>query len=161
MDTTQAFPVRLFTEAFALLARYRDVEALQRHVAARRPRLIAASAVLLVVGVACGAGSFVFLAEASSWLALPALMLAPFVALGSIFVEFFVFFSWVEARAIARALGRRLRFGPPPQVPWVAAGLLVFLPLAMLAAAAPGVGLVIVLLGAATPLLYARYDPRG
>lgn len=177
METTrQALPLRLLNEALGLAARFRDVEGLQRYLAKRRPLVLAASAAMLVSGLACAAGVFMFLAESSAWLALPALILAPFVALGSLFVQFYVFFSWLEGRALARALGhragpppgalgawlaRKLRvdLGSPPPVPWPAAAILVVLPLAMLAVVAPLLAAALLVAAVATPLLYARLDP--
>ena len=166
---------KLVEDALALAARFRDVEGLQRHVANRKPLLNGAAAALLILGLACGAGVFIFLAGLRTWLTLPAVLAAPLVTLGSLFVLFFVFFSWIEGRALAQALGHRtgrapgpiakwlrkkLRadLGAMPAIPWLPAGLLVFLPLALLVAAAPVAGIAIILVAVATPIVYARLD---
>ena len=166
---------KVVEDALALAARFRDVEGLSRHAARRKPLLQAASAVLVLLGFACGAGVFIFLAGLRTWLTLPAVLVAPLVALGSLFVLFFVFFSWIEGRALAQALGHRA--GPPPgpiarwlrkklradlgampPVPWLPAALLVFLPFALLLAGAPLAGIAMLLVALATPIVYARLD---
>jgi hypothetical protein len=166
---------RLVEEALSLAARFRDVEGLSRHAARRKPLLQGAAAALVLLGLACGAGVFIFLAGLRTWLTLPAVLFAPLVALGSLFVLFFVFFSWIEGRALAQALGhrtgpapgplarwlrRKLRadLGAMPAIPWLTAGLLVFLPLALLLAAAPLAGIAVILVAVATPIVYARLD---
>lgn len=166
---------KLVEDALALAARFRDVEGLSRHAARRKTLLQGAAAALLLLGFACGAGVFMFLAGLRTWLTLPAVLFAPLVALGSLSVLFFVFFSWIEGRALAQALGHRtgprpgsarrwvekkLRadLGALPAIPWLPAGLLVFLPLGLLLAAAPLAGIAVILVAVATPLAYARLD---
>lgn len=166
---------RLVTDALALAGRFRDAEGLRRHVLVRKPLLQGAAAVLVLLGLACGAGVFLFLAGLRTWLTLPGVLLAPLVALGSLFVLFYVFFAWIEARALALALrqhprrgsigawvARKLRaeLGAMPAVPWLAAALFVGLPFALLAAAAPAAAVVLALVAAATPLAYAHLDAR-
>lgn len=165
---------KLVDDALALAARFRDVEPLSRHVARRKPLLQGASAVLVLLGLGCGAGVFAFLAGLSTALTLPAVLLAPLVALASVAVILYVFFSWIEARALAQSLGhrtapssfvetwlrRKLRADlvARPQVPWLAAALCVALPLALMAAASLLAALALVVLGIATPIVYARLD---
>jgi hypothetical protein len=168
-------PTPKFVEdALALAARYKQVDALRRHAAQRKPLLQGASAVLVLLGLACGAGVFVFFAGSGGWVALPAMMVSPIVALGALFVLFYVFFSWVEARALAHALGHRagrasaleawlrrkarIDLLARPAVPWIPAALMVALPIGLLVAAAPGAGIALLVLAAAAPLVYARLD---
>lgn len=166
---------QVVTDAFALAGRFRDVQGLQRHAANRKPLLQGAGAVLVLLGLACGAGVFVFLAGLRTWLTLPAMAIAPLVALGSVFVLFYVFFSWVENRALAQALGHRtgpapgrlqrriekklrLSLGAMPALPWLPFSAFVLLPFALLLDAAPGAGIFVLLVALATPLVYARLD---
>lgn len=166
---------KLVEDALALSARFRDVEGLSRHAAQRKPLLQGVSAVLVLLGLGCGAGVFIFLAGLRTWLTLPAVLVAPLVALGSLLVIFFVFFSWIEGRALAQALGhgtgpapgplarwlrKKLRadLGAVPAIPWLPTGLLVFLPLTLLVAAAPPGGILVILIAVATPVVYARLD---
>ncbi len=118
---------------------------------------------------------FVFLAGLRTWLTLPAMAIAPLVALGSLFVLFYVFFSWIEGRALAQALGHRtgpapgalqrwvekklrVSLGSMPALPWLPFALFIVLPLVLLLAAAPGAGILVLLFALATPLAYARLD---
>jgi len=166
---------KVIEDALALSARFRDVEGLSRHVAGRKPLLQGAAAALAVLGAGCGAGVFVYLAGLSTSLTLPAVLLAPLVTLGSLFVIFFVFFSWIEGRALAQALGHRtgprpgplarwlrkkLRadLGSMPPVPWLPAALFVAGPLILLILAAPVAAVLLLLIGAAIPIVYARLD---
>jgi hypothetical protein len=165
---------RVLEDAVALAARFKHVDSLRRHALQRKPLLQGASAVLVLLGLACGAGVFVFFGGSGGWLALPAMMLAPVVALGALFVLFYIFFSWVEARALAQALGHRtgrasalerwlrrkarIDLLARPAVPWIPAVLLVALPFALLVAAAPAAGIALILVAIAGPLAYARLD---
>src|SRR5258706_16400705 len=107
-----------------------------RHYVTRRMQLVAPAVLLfLATSVACTAASIVFVAGArSSFLVLLALLCAPVVLVGSLFVELYVFFSWLEGRALARAyhrsappggpirawLARKLKadLGAIPRIPW-------------------------------------------
>jgi hypothetical protein len=95
-------------------------------------------------------------------LALPGMLLAPFVLVGSLFVQAFVFFSWLESRALAQALGRRSKkpfdFGQLPRVPWALAVLLLVLPLLILAAVSPTAALILILLAILITVSFARFD---
>src|SRR5258706_249167 len=89
-----------------------------RHYVTRRMQLVAPAVLLfLATSVACTAASIVFVAGArSSFLVLLALLCAPVVLVGSLFVELYVFFSWLEGRALALAYHRhevapRISFG--------------------------------------------------
>jgi hypothetical protein len=119
-------------------------------------------ALFVLVSVACAAGVVIFLAERHAMLALPGMVLAPFVLVGSFFVEAFAFFSWLEARALAQALGRRERqpfdFGQLPRVPWVLAALFLFVPLLVLAAVSATAALVLILLAVLIIVAIARFD---
>ncbi|MGH8629190.1 MAG: hypothetical protein ACREU7_00290, partial [Burkholderiales bacterium] len=125
--------------------------------------------------VTCAVATLVFLGDIHPLLALPALLLLPVVLLGSLLVQFYVFFSWLENRALARALARRSRpaqgfaaqwlekkagvdLGTPPPVPWILAALVLFVPLVMLASFALEFALGLVVLAILAPIVYARFD---
>ena len=48
--------------------------------------------------------------------------------------------------------------GPFPPVPWILAALVLFVPLALLAAAWLSAALSVILLGILMPVLYAKFD---
>ena len=106
-------------------------------------------------------------------LVLLAILLAPFVLIGSFFVQMYVFGAWLENRALAQALhhsprrsgplAARLRkagidMGTLPPVPWALAALFLFLPLAMLTEALPKLGFSLIALLVVAPFVYARLD---
>jgi hypothetical protein len=182
METKAPKPIviptpRFVEEALALAARFREVEGLSRHAVRRKPLLQGASAALVLLGLGCGAGVFLFLAGLRTWLTLPAVLVAPLVTLGTLAVLFYMFFSWIEARALVQALGHRtapsslvetfLRkkvradLMARPQVPWLMAALFVALPYALLFLAAPLAAIALALVAAAIPILYARFDQPG
>jgi hypothetical protein len=102
------------------------------------------------------------------------LLLAPFVLIGNLLVQAYLFFGWLENRAIAKGLkhglepegrlGRWLRInlgaevGKFPPVPWVFAAAFILLPLLLTSAAAPKLAAALVAAYAAAIVLFARFD---
>lgn len=155
---------KTFADARDLAARFQNSLGFQEYLRLRMILLVPAGFVYLLISVACAAAIVIFLAERHSLLALPGLILAPVILVGSLFVQAYVFFSWLEDRALARALGRRgfvrwgIDMGKVPPVPWVMAAVFVLVPLGILAALAMPAALVLVVLGFAVPVLFARLD---
>jgi hypothetical protein len=162
-------------DALGLVRRYRELDSFQDYVRTNL-RLVAPAGLLIVVAaVACGLTPIMLLVGTRAAASLAGLLLAPVVLIGSLFVLALVFFSWLEERALARSLGhgtgpapgklarwlkRKLRtdLGKAPHVPWLLAALFVVIPLALLAGEAPGVALPIIVLLAAAPIAYARFE---
>ena len=158
-----AFPFeKTFKDAFAMLRRFREAEGFRDYLRRRIPLVAPAGALAVLTSLSCAAAVIIFLAERHPLLALPGMVLAPFVLAGSLFVLAYVFLSWLEGRAIAQALGKRkkakLDFGKPPRVPWALAGLFLALPLLVLAAVSGTTALVLILLAVAIVLLFAKFD---
>ena len=166
---------KTFKDALALLARFRDAEGFREYLRARMPMVVPAVALFALTSIACAAAGVIFLADRHPMLALPGLVLAPFVLMGSLFVQLFVFFSWLENRAIARALGHRasrkqgfigalvarklhIELGEPPRVPWGLAAVFFILPLALFVKVALKAALLLILLAILLPLAFARFD---
>jgi hypothetical protein len=149
-------------DAWKLLVRFREAEGFREYLRRRAAFVVPAVALFVLVSVACAAGLVIFLAERHTMLALPGMVLAPFILVGSFFVEAFVFFSWLEARALAQALGRRERqpfdFGQLPRVPWILAALFLFAPLLVLAMVSAKAALVLILLAVLILVAIARFD---
>lgn len=164
MPTAKLQLAKTFAGARELIARLQSSLGFQQYLRERIALLVPAGLVFLLISVACAAAIVIFLAERHPLLALPGLVFAPLILVGSLFVQAYVFASWLEDRAIAHALGRRrpgrwgIDMGKLPPVPWLLAALFVFLPLVVLFAMATPAALVLVLLGAAAPVLYARLD---
>lgn len=168
-------PLRTLKNAQDLAQRFREVEGIRLYVQERQGRVVAATLVIVLISIACGVGVVVFLGDRHSLLALLGILLLPVALVGSFFVLAYVFFSWIEGRALARELGHRHRpppgasalwlskkfgldMGPFPPVPWFLAALVLFVPLALLAAAWLSAALVVILLGILMPVLYAKFD---
>jgi hypothetical protein len=168
-------PLETLNEAQNLAHRFQEGEEFQLYVLERKRLVFPAVLVIVLISIACAAGTVVFLAGAHGLLTLLALVLAPVILIGSLFVQAYVFFSWIENRALARALrhrpkpaqgtpaarlSRKLRIemGPFPPVPWILAAVVLFAPLAMLAYFALNVALVLIGLAILLPILYARFD---
>jgi hypothetical protein len=149
-------------DAWKLMLRFREAEGFRNYLRLRLPLVIPAMALFVLISVACAAAIVIFLADRHALLALPGMVLAPFVLAGSFFVQAYVFFSWLETRALAQALGRRKKtpfdFGQFPRVPWALGGVFLILPLAILAAISGTTALVLILLVVATTVLFARFD---
>jgi hypothetical protein len=171
-------PVETFKEARNLAGRLQGSDVF-RHYVTRRMRLVLPAIVLfLAVSVACTAASIVYIGGTrSSLLVLMALIFAPVILLGSLFVQFHVFFSWLEGRALARAyphstkpvqgplaawLARKLKadLGTAPRIPWVVVTFFLFAPLVVLALVSAKFALALVAAEILLPILYARLD-RG
>lgn len=168
-------PLETLNEAQNLAHRFQEGEEFQLYVLERKRLVFPAVLVIVLISIACAAGTVVFLAGAHGLLTLLALVLAPVILIGSLLVQAYVFFSWLENRALARALrhrpkpaqatpvarlSRKLRIdmGPFPPVPWILAAVVLFAPLAMLAYFALNVALVLIVLAILLPILYARFD---
>ena len=153
---------KTFSEASKLVDGLRRAGAFRKYLARRAAFVVPAMALFFLVSIACAAALVILFAERHAMLALPGMVLAPFVLVGSFLVQAFVFLSWLEGRAITQALGRRakapLDFGAMPSVPWVLAALFLGLPLAALAAVSLTSALVLILLGVAITVAIARFD---
>lgn len=162
-------------DAKRLLYRFREVDSLRFY--ARRNKWLVTFAVLVILltSLACLLGIFSLLPDMHWFFVLPLLVLLPIFFAGSLFVQMFVFFSWIEGRSLARVLRRRRKLarGPVarwilrkfgldmssfPPVPWMLAVVFLFLPLGLLMNVWPLAALVVILPGVAMPILYARFD---
>jgi len=153
---------KTFKDAMKLAERFQRAEGFREYLRRRAAFVIPAVALFVLISVACAAATVILLAERHPLLALPGMVLAPFVLVGSFFVEAFVFFSWIEGRALAQALGRRsnqpFNFGPMPRVPWVLAALFLVLPVIALFAVSGTAALVLILLAVGIIGAIARFD---
>jgi hypothetical protein len=141
--------------AFSLAQRTRDAAPLKAYLRERMPLIAPVVLLMAIISICCAASMVMFLGGTNSLLVLLSMLLAPFVLVGSFFVQAYVFFSWLEARALAKALHHGT--GPLP-VPWALAVIFLLLPLAMLVAVAPLVGITLFVLLVAAPFGFARLD---
>jgi hypothetical protein len=153
---------KTFKDALKLAARFREAQGFREYLRRRAAFVVPAVALLALVSIACAAAIVILLAERHPMLALPGMVLAPFVLAASFFAEALVFFSWLEGRALSQALGRRAKtpfdFGPMPRLPWALVALFLAPPLVVLVAVAPGAALVLILLAVLITGAIARFD---
>ena len=179
MDPIQSRFVKFFLtgpvgDANRLLYRFREVDSLSFYVRRNKWLVTLAILVILLTSLASLLGIFSLLPDMHWFFVLPLLVLLPVFLAGSLFVQMFVFFSWIEGRSLARVVRRRrkplgpvakwllrklgLDMSPFPPVPWILAVVFLFLPLGLLLHVWPLAALVVVMLAVTMPILYARFD---
>ena len=101
-----------------------------------------------------------------------AVVALPLVLIGSALLQIYVFFSWLELRALRPMLAHnapaaggpswltklRSRLGKAPPMPWISIAVLFVLPLLLLGTASPKIALLVVALAIAAPITYAQLD---
>ncbi len=162
-------------DARALLRRFQEVDSFNAYVHERMPVILIAMLIMLLISLGCVMGIVSLLPDMHWVFVLPLLMLLPLVLAGSLFVQIYVFFSWIEGRSMERALASRhkaprgkiaawlqsklkLNLGPIPSVPWIPAALLFLAPLLMLASSWRSAAITFVVLGILVPIAYAILD---
>jgi hypothetical protein len=172
---THHLSLQLPAEALNLAHRYEEGGTFRLYVNRRLPLVIPAVILVLLIGLACTFATIVFLAGKYFLLTLLAFLLVPVVFTGSLLVQAYVLFSWLEGRALARALRHRAppartrlaawlhsklgaEMGPVPPVPWLWAVLLLFAPLALLVSLVWQAAMLLIVLGMVAPILFARFD---
>lgn len=170
----QYLALGVLKDAQNLAHRFQEGEVFRLYVLRRMRLVIPVGLLILLTSIACAAATVVFLGGARPLLVLLAILLVPFILIGSLFVQVYVFFSWLESRALAGthapriepaqgSLAARLRnlgvdMGSFPPVPWGLAAIFLFAPLAMLALVAAKLALALIVLLVLAPILYARLD---
>lgn len=162
-------------DAVNLAQRYQQGELFRRYVG-QRMWLVAPAALLIVAtSLALALGIVMFVGGTRPLTVLLSLLLAPFVLIGSLFVQGYVFLSWLEGRSLALSLGHRVgkrrgrlvarlekkldvNLGEMPPVPWALAAIFLLLPLVALAMAAPKLAIAVVALQIVGPIAFARLD---
>jgi hypothetical protein len=160
-------------EALNLVQRFQEAEGFRAYVLGRLWAVVPIGLLMILTSLACTAATVLYLGGTRPLLVLLAMLLVPFVLVGSLFVQAYAFFSWLESRALARALHRKPRPGPLatwlmrklgvdmgsfPPVPWVLAAIFLLLPLAMLLMVAPKLALGLIVLLMLAPIVFARFD---
>lgn len=164
-------------DALNLVQRYQQGELFRRYVTQRM--WLVAPAVLLIVATSLvlAFGIVMYVGGTRPLTVLLSLLLAPFVLAGSLFVQGYVFLSWLEGRSLAKSLGHRVGksrgklaawiekqieadLGTMPPVPWLLAAIFLVLPLAALVMAAPKLAIALIVLQILAPIAFARLD-RG
>jgi hypothetical protein len=150
--------MQFLTDVQNLIGRYKDGDAFRKHVNDRLAMVIAVAAVLLLASASITVGTVLYLGGKSSALVLFGMISAPFLLLGSLLAQLYVFFSWLEERAVAPVAGRKPKLPPIPIAPAVIFVLLPFLGLLLLTWKA-ALGLLVLV--ALTLVGYALLDRVG
>lgn len=171
----KVFLIDNIQDARSLLRRLQDVDSFGLYVRRNTWLVILSALVIVITSFACLLGIFTLLPDMHWVFVLPLLALLPLFLGGSLFVQAFVFFSWMEGRALARALGNRhksapgpiaawlqqkfrLDMSPFPAVPWILAAIFLFVPLAMLWHVWSAAAMAVIGIAIALPIFYARFD---
>ena len=163
-------------DALNLAQRYQQGELFRRYVTQRMWLVAPAALIIVATSLALAFGIVMFVGGTRPLTVLLSLLLAPFVLAGSLFVQGYVFLSWLEGRSLALTLGHRTRkgrrakavawvekqvqadLGEMPPVPWVLAAVFLVLPLAALVLAAPTLAFAVIVLQILAPIAFARLD---
>ena len=166
-------PTRTISEAQNLWYRFQEGKSFRLYLSKRLRLVLPAALLILFIGVASAASFVVVATGMSGWLALPAIIMMPVMLVGSLFVQSYMFFSWLENRAMSRMLGRRakqlmpaanaskkfkLDMGPAPRIPWVLVALFFVAPLVLLSTFVLEVALALFAAAVVVPVAYARLD---
>jgi hypothetical protein len=160
----------ILVEAPNLLRRYQKGDAFRRYVDDRAPLVVAVAVVFLMFSLATTAGAVVSIGGTHSFLVLLMLVVAPFLLAATFLTLVFMFFSWLENRALMMTLARvkkparrpgvrGLLAGLPP-IPWLLLVLFVAAPLALLASLSPAAAVLMLFLAAGAPAAYAFLERR-
>lgn len=162
-------------DAGALLQRFQEVDSFNAYVHERMPVVLIAMLIMFFISLGCVMGIVTLLPDMHWLFVLPILLLLPIVLAGSLFVQFHVFFSWLEGRSMERALAPRHRSprgvigawlqmklnldpGPFPSVPWIPVAIFLLAPMLMLASSWRNAAIAFILLGILMPIAYALLD---
>ena len=161
-------------DALNLAHRFQQGELFRQYVVQRMWLVVPAAALMLATSLALAFGIVMYVGGTRPLTVLFSLLLAPFVLIGSLFVQAYMFLSWLEGRGLAKSLGRRTKasgraaawirkhldadLGTLPPVPWLLAGIFIALPLAILVLAWPKLALAVILLQVLAPIAFARLD---
>jgi len=151
-------PTDSLVEARNLMVRFQKGTVFRGYVSARLRLVIPAALVFVVLVTAGAAATTVLLARAYSLLVLLAFLFAPFLLAGGYCVAAYLFFSWLEGRALRLSLKHDPDPRALPRIPWALAAVFLGVPMLALLIVWWKVGVPLVALGVATPFVYARLD---
>ena len=142
--------VDILTEVPNLVRRYRHGDAFRHYVRERRPLVLAALLIFSTISLATTSGMVVYIGGTNALVVLLCLLAAPLVLIGSALVQAYIFFSWLEGRALGSTR--------PVDVPWTAAFLFVAVPFFVLALLSLKLACTLLVIAIFTPVAYALID---
>src|SRR5258706_2027110 len=96
-------PMDILAETQGLIQRFQHGSKFRQYLRERLRLVVPALVLFVAFSVATTAGTVITLGGTRSFLVLVGLLAAPFILIGSLYVQLFTFFLWLENRAIARA----------------------------------------------------------
>ncbi|HUQ24526.1 MAG TPA: hypothetical protein VM140_02560 [Burkholderiales bacterium] len=148
----------LFAETQGLIQRFRQGAKFRLHVRDRLRLIVPALVVFLLFSVATTAGSVIAIGGTHRLLVLLAMLLAPVILIGSLFVQLYVFFTWVEARSLGHPPEPKTFLVALPVVLRVLAGVFLVVPVLLLTAVSFKAAVTLLLLLLLTPVAYNALD---
>jgi hypothetical protein len=161
----------IFSEALNLVRRYEKGDAFHQHVSERMNLVAPMLAGCVVISLALCVGVMGQM-DHGGIRAFVAIVALPIVLIGSALLQVYLFFSWLELRALQPMLAHgappaggppwlaqlRAKLGKAPPMPWVPIAVLLLFPLLLLAMVSLKVAVLVVLLALAIPIIYAQLD---
>ena len=162
-------------DALNLANRFQQSELFRRYVTQRMWLVAPAAALIAVTSLALAFGIVAYVGGTRPLMVLLSLLLAPFVLVGSLAVQGYMFMSWLEGRALAQSLGHKVGksrgklsalikkhldadLGAAPPIPWLFAGLFIALPFIALMLSVPKLAIAVVVANIVAPVAFARFD---
>jgi hypothetical protein len=147
-------------DAIGLFNRFREGETFRHYIERRLRLVVPMCCLMLLVSVSAGAGVLLAFGQVHRGLVLVGALLMPVILVGSLFVQAFVFFAWLENRALAHRHGPKANagMGPLPPIPWFLASAVILVPVVLLATVAWQGALAIILMAILAPFAYAMLD---
>lgn len=161
----------VFNEALNLVRRYEKGDAFRNHVHDRMNLVAPVMVLCAVISLALCIGVMALM-DHGGLRAFIAIVALPIVLIGSALLQIYLFFAWLELRALRPIVAHgpapaggppwlarlRSKLGKPPPMPWISVAVLLLLPFCLLAMAAPKIAVLVVLLAVGIPIAYAHLD---
>ena len=168
-------PRDVLREAHELAHSFQHEEAFRDYVMGRIWLVIPVAFVFVLVSTICAVGAMLFLLRSAAppvalWLRGTVLLLGAGIWLGGIVTQLYVFFAWLETRALDRhrpappraPSASRARPAPAKPnrswIPWLFVALFVGVPVGLLAVHSPVVAIVLIGAGILAPTVYKHFD---
>ena len=158
-QTVITIPTDALVDAWRLLERFQKNSVFRDYVLDRLQLVIPALAIYALLVIASISATAIFVSGSGAGFVLPAFILTPFILAGSLCVAAYLFFAWLEGRALRKALQHEpVHGGVMPRIPWAYVGVFLGVPALMLLFVWWKTALVLFALGAAVPLVFKRLD---
>ena len=108
-------------DALNLAQRFQQGALFRQYVVERMWLVVPAALLMLATSLALAFGIVMYVGGTRPLTVLLSLLIAPFVLVGSLFVQAYLFLAWLEGRALAKSLGRRARKARGRAVAWASA----------------------------------------